>query len=64
MIGAESPAALLDRLTAVLKAAQAGSAPAPAPPAESDLRAAERLVIDYADASRAGDQVRSRAEGV
>ncbi len=51
VIGAESPAALLDRLTAVLKAAQAGSAPAPAPPAESDLRAAERLVIDYADAT-------------
>ena len=51
MIGAESPAALIDRLTAVLKAAQAGNAPAPATPAESDLRASERLVIDYADAA-------------
>jgi len=51
VIGAESQAALIDRLTTVLKAAQAGNAPAPAPPAESDLRASERLVIDYADAA-------------
>ena len=51
MIGAESPATLIDRLTAVLKAAQAGNAPASVSPAESDLRAAERLVIDYADAA-------------
>jgi acyl transferase domain-containing protein/acyl carrier protein/NAD(P)-dependent dehydrogenase (short-subunit alcohol dehydrogenase family) len=51
VIGAESQPALIDRLTAVLKTAQAGSAPTPAPPAESDLRAPERLVIDYADAT-------------
>jgi len=49
LIGADSEAALIERLRAVQKAAQAGNAPAPAAPAESDLRAAERLAIDYAD---------------
>ncbi len=51
VIGAASNAALVERLTAVQKAAQAGNAPAAAAPAESDLRAPERLVIDYADAA-------------
>ena len=51
MIGAESQAALLDRLIAVQKAAKAGNAPAPTAPPESDLRAPERLAIDYADAA-------------
>ena len=52
VIGADSEAELVARLRAVQKAAAAGNAPAPAAPAESDLRAAERLAIDYADASR------------
>ncbi|HUJ48091.1 MAG TPA: acyltransferase domain-containing protein, partial [Rhizomicrobium sp.] len=43
--------ALAERLRAVQKDAQAGRAPAPAAPAESDLRAPERLAIDYADAA-------------
>ncbi len=51
VIGAESQAALLDRLIAVQKAAKAGNAPAPTSPPESDLRAPERLVIDYGDAA-------------
>ena len=51
VIGAESQAALLDRLIAVQKAAKAGNAPAPTAPPESDLRAPERLVIDYGDAA-------------
>ncbi|HUH63787.1 MAG TPA: type I polyketide synthase, partial [Terracidiphilus sp.] len=51
LIGAESDAALAERLRAVQKDAQAGHAPAPAAPAESDLRAPERLAIDYADAA-------------
>jgi len=51
VIGASSEAALAERLRAVLKDAEAGHAPAPAAPAESDLRAPERLAIDYADAA-------------
>ena len=51
VIGAESQAALMERLTAVHKAAQAGNVAAPAAPADSDLRSLERLVIDYADAT-------------
>ncbi len=51
LIGAASEAVLVDRLSAVMKEAQAGCAPAPAPPAEADLRAPQRLAIDYADAA-------------
>ncbi len=51
VIGGESEAALVERLRAVQKDAQAGRAPAPAAPAKSDLRAPERLAIDYADAA-------------
>ncbi|HUI85302.1 MAG TPA: SDR family NAD(P)-dependent oxidoreductase [Candidatus Binatia bacterium] len=49
VIGGDSDAAVTERLRVVQKAAQAGSAPAPAARAESGLRAPERLVIDYAD---------------
>ena len=51
VIGGESDAALAERLRAVQKDAQAGRAPEPAAPAESDLRAPERLAIDYANAA-------------
>ena len=51
VIGAASEAALVERLRAVEKDAKAGLAPAPTAPAESDLRAPERLTIDYANAS-------------
>ena len=51
VIGAASEAALVERLRAVEKEAQAGNAPAPAAPAEADLRAPERLAIDYVDAA-------------
>jgi acyl transferase domain-containing protein len=51
VIGADSNGALAERLRAVQKEAQAGRAPAPAAPAESDLRAPERVAIDYADAA-------------
>ncbi len=50
VIGAASQVELVERLSAVQKAAQAGHAPAPVPPAEADLRAPERLAIDYVDA--------------
>src|SRR5271167_2533269 len=56
VIGDISDAALIERLQAVQKDAAAGRAPAPAAPAESDLRAPERLVIDYADAADLADK--------
>ncbi len=56
VIGAASEAALIERLLAVQKDAAAGRAPAPAAPAESDLRAPERLAIDYADAAELADK--------
>ncbi|MFZ0912714.1 MAG: SDR family NAD(P)-dependent oxidoreductase [Candidatus Korobacteraceae bacterium] len=56
VIGASSDAALAERLQAVQKDAAAGRAPAPTAPAESDLRAPERLVIDYADAADLADK--------
>ena len=51
VIGAVSEAELGERLRAVKKEAEAGRAPAPAAPPEADLRAPERLAIDYADAA-------------
>ncbi len=51
VIGADSERALIGRLRAVQKAAEAGQAPPPATPAESDLRAQERVAIDYADSA-------------
>ena len=51
VIGAASEAALAERLRGIQKDAEAGRKPSPAPPAESDLRAPERLAIDYAEAA-------------
>ena len=51
VIGADSVPVLIERLREVQKCAQAGNAPAPATPAEADLRAPERLSIDYGDAA-------------
>ncbi len=51
VIGAASESELLERLREVQKSAQAGQAPAVAAPDEADLRAPERLAIDYADAA-------------
>ena len=48
LIGAASESELVERLGAVERDARAGYAPVPAAPAESDLRAIERLAIDYA----------------
>src|ERR1700686_3809255 len=56
LIGAESEATLADRLRAVMKDAQAGRALAPAVPAEADLRAPQRVAIDYADAADLADK--------
>ncbi|MCP3956867.1 MAG: SDR family NAD(P)-dependent oxidoreductase [bacterium] len=51
MLGAASEGALVERLRAVVREAEAGRAPAPQPPAENELRAPWRLVIDYGDAA-------------
>jgi len=54
--GAASASELAGRLLAVQKAAEGGRAPAVAAPAESDLRAAERIAIDYGDAAELADK--------
>jgi len=51
VIGAESDAQLIERLRTIEKDAKQGRAPAPSAPSEADLRAPERLAIDYADAT-------------
>ena len=51
VIGAPTGAALAERLRSVQSDAQAGRASAPCAPAESDLRAPERVAIDYVDAA-------------
>ncbi len=56
VIGAARAEELTTRLLTVQKEAEAGRAPAPTAPAESDLRAPERLVIDYADAAELADK--------
>jgi acyl transferase domain-containing protein/NAD(P)-dependent dehydrogenase (short-subunit alcohol dehydrogenase family)/acyl carrier protein len=50
VIGAESPAVLTDRLRSLLAQAEADRVPPPSAPLDSDLRAPERIAIDYADA--------------
>ncbi len=56
VIGGDSEAVLAERLSAVIKNAEAGRAPEPTAPADSDLRANERLAIDYADAAELADK--------
>ena len=56
VIGAAIADELAASLSEVHKEAAAGRAPAPAAPAESDVRAPERLVINYADAADLADK--------
>jgi acyl transferase domain-containing protein/NAD(P)-dependent dehydrogenase (short-subunit alcohol dehydrogenase family) len=56
VIGAATADELATRLLAVQKEAEAGHAPAPAAPAEADLRAPERMAIDYAEAADLADK--------
>jgi acyl transferase domain-containing protein len=51
VIGAESVNTVAERLRNVIEEAKAGRAPLPCAPAEADLRAPERLAIDYVDAA-------------
>jgi acyl transferase domain-containing protein/acyl carrier protein/NAD(P)-dependent dehydrogenase (short-subunit alcohol dehydrogenase family) len=50
VIGAETEPLLIERLRTVLKDAEVGRVPARTAPADADLRAPERIAIDYADA--------------
>ncbi|MGB8011605.1 MAG: SDR family NAD(P)-dependent oxidoreductase [Terriglobales bacterium] len=59
VIGAASELALVERLRVVEKDAKAGRTPAPTAPAESDLRAPERLAIDYANAAELAEKAGS-----
>jgi len=56
VIGGESEAAVIDRLKKFHQEAETGVAPPPAPPAESDLRAAMRLAIDYDNPAELADK--------
>jgi acyl transferase domain-containing protein/acyl carrier protein/NAD(P)-dependent dehydrogenase (short-subunit alcohol dehydrogenase family) len=56
LLGAESEAAIIEKLRAVQLEAAAGKAPSPKPPAERDLRAPVRLSIDYGDAADLADK--------
>jgi len=64
VIGAASGAALAERLRSIQKAAEAGRAPAPAPPAESDLRAPDRIAIDYVDAADLAEKSAKALKGL
>ena len=57
VLGADDEASLVARLRLVRADAAAGRAPAPAAPFEADLRSAERIAIDYADAGELAEKV-------
>jgi acyl transferase domain-containing protein/NAD(P)-dependent dehydrogenase (short-subunit alcohol dehydrogenase family)/acyl carrier protein len=59
VIGAASESALVERLREVEIAARAGRAPAPVAPTESDLRAPERLAIDFANPAELAEKATS-----
>ncbi len=59
VVGAATEATLIERLRAVEKDAKAGRAPAPSAPAESDLRAPERVAIDYLNADELANKAGS-----
>ena len=56
LIGAASEAVLAERLREVKKEADAGRTPPVAAPYQSDLRAAERLAIDFANAQELAEK--------
>ncbi len=56
VLGADNEAAVVARLRDIVKDAEAGKAPAPAVPMESDLRASVRLAIDYGNAAELADK--------
>jgi len=56
VVGAPSETALLERLHGIQQAAAAGRTPAGGAPADTDLRAQERIAIDYGDAADLADK--------
>ena len=56
LIGAASEGALAERLRVAERDAKEGRVPAPTAPAESDLRAPERVAIDYGNAAELADK--------
>ncbi len=56
MIGARAEAELMERLRRIQTDAEQGHAPAFSAPAESDLRAPERLAIDYASTAELAEK--------
>ena len=56
VLGAASEAELAGRLRPVLDAAEAGRAPVISAPSEADLRAPERIAIDYGSAAELADK--------
>ena len=56
LVGGSSEVELAERLRTIQRAAAEGRAPAPAPPAARDLRAPERLAIDFANAADLADK--------
>src|ERR1019366_4326279 len=56
VLGAADRATLIARLRAVADAAGRGEAPPSRPPQQADLRAAERVAIDYGDAAELGQR--------
>jgi acyl transferase domain-containing protein/NAD(P)-dependent dehydrogenase (short-subunit alcohol dehydrogenase family)/acyl carrier protein len=57
VLGAGSESALVTKLQDLQKEVNAGKAPVPAPPKESDLRAAFRLSIDYGNSDELADKI-------
>ncbi|HET9316360.1 MAG TPA: beta-ketoacyl synthase N-terminal-like domain-containing protein, partial [Vicinamibacteria bacterium] len=64
VLGAASESQLLARLREVAKAAAAGHAPPPAPPCQEDLRAAERIAIDYEQAADLAEKASKASKGL
>jgi acyl transferase domain-containing protein/NAD(P)-dependent dehydrogenase (short-subunit alcohol dehydrogenase family) len=59
VIGGTTESELAERLRVVEKDARSGHAPVPAAPIEADLRAPERLAIDYANANELAEKASS-----
>src|SRR6266581_3375935 len=57
VVGSESPAGLAERLRGVKAEVEAGRVAPPAPPAAADLRAPERIAVDYADPAELATKV-------
>jgi len=64
VIGAATTSELAQRLRAMERDARAGEAPEPAAPAQNDLRAAERVAIDYGNASELREKAASAYKAI